>query len=64
MRDLTIMMLLFETGMRANEIIGIALSDIRWEDSQLLIRNAKGQRERFCSVTGEDEGSVTEIYRD
>ncbi len=46
-RDLTILMLLLETGIRANELVGITLSDIRWEDSQLLIRNAKGQRERL-----------------
>jgi integrase/recombinase XerD len=46
-RDLTILMLLLETGIRANELVGLSLSDIRWEDSQLLIRNAKGYRERL-----------------
>ncbi|MBD7965378.1 tyrosine-type recombinase/integrase [Fictibacillus norfolkensis] len=46
-RDLTIMMLLLETGIRANELVGLSLGDIRWDDSQLLIRNAKGHRERL-----------------
>ncbi|CRK82997.1 site-specific integrase/recombinase [Neobacillus massiliamazoniensis] len=40
-RDYTIMLLLLETGIRANEAKGLTLADIRWEDSLICIRNAK-----------------------
>ncbi|MDK7669539.1 tyrosine-type recombinase/integrase [Cytobacillus oceanisediminis] len=46
-RDYTILLLLLETGVRANELVGITTEDIRWEDSTILIRNTKGHRERL-----------------
>ncbi|MFJ8257572.1 tyrosine-type recombinase/integrase [Peribacillus asahii] len=46
-RDYTILLLLLETGIRANELVGISVDDIRWEDSMILIRNTKGHRERL-----------------
>lgn len=46
-RDYTIMLLLLETGIRANELVGITIDDIRWEDSMILVRNTKGHRERL-----------------
>ena len=50
-RDYTIMMLLLETGIRANECANISISDVRFKDSVILIRNAKGQSERFVPIT-------------
>ncbi|XLP21911.1 tyrosine-type recombinase/integrase [Bacillus toyonensis] len=49
-RDYTMMMLLLETGIRANELVGLSLADIRWEDSLLCIRNAKSYRERLVPI--------------
>ncbi|WP_020062802.1 tyrosine-type recombinase/integrase [Bacillus sp. 123MFChir2] len=49
-RDYTIMMLLLETGIRANELVGLSLADIRWEDSLLCVRNAKSYRERLVPI--------------
>jgi integrase/recombinase XerD len=49
-RDYTMMLLLLETGIRANETIGITLADIRWEDSLICIRNAKSYRERLVPI--------------
>jgi integrase/recombinase XerD len=46
-RDYTIMMLMLETGIRVNELAGLSLSDIRWEDELICIRNAKSYRERL-----------------
>jgi integrase/recombinase XerD len=46
-RDYTLMLLLLETGVRANELVGVTVDDIRWEDSMILIRNTKGHRERL-----------------
>lgn len=49
-RDYTIMLLLLETGIRANEAVGLTLADIRWEDSLICIRNAKSYRERLVPI--------------
>ncbi|MDQ0233021.1 tyrosine-type recombinase/integrase [Metabacillus malikii] len=49
-RDYTIMLLLLETGIRANEAIGLTLADIRWEDSLICVRNAKSYRERLVPM--------------
>ncbi|MEK4284023.1 MULTISPECIES: tyrosine-type recombinase/integrase [Ureibacillus] len=49
-RDYTIIMLLLETGIRANELIGIQVTDIIWHDKVIRIRNAKGQYERFVPI--------------
>lgn len=46
-RDYTIMMLMLETGIRVNELEGLSLNDIRWEDDLICIRNAKSYRERL-----------------
>ena len=49
-RDYTIMMLMLETGIRINELVGLSVKDIRWEDSLLVIRNAKSYRERQVPI--------------
>ncbi|HDR7643856.1 tyrosine-type recombinase/integrase [Bacillus mycoides] len=49
-RDYTIMMLMLETGIRVNELVGLSVKDIRWEDSLLVIRNAKSYRERQVPI--------------
>ncbi|EKN67073.1 site-specific integrase/recombinase [Neobacillus bataviensis LMG 21833] len=52
-RDYTIMMLFLETGIRVNELIGLEVSDIRWEDNLICIRNAKSYRERLVPIQKE-----------
>ncbi|USK45508.1 tyrosine-type recombinase/integrase [Cytobacillus oceanisediminis] len=52
-RDYTIMLLFLETGMRVNELAGLSLADIRWEDNLLCIRNAKSYRERLVPIQNE-----------
>lgn len=49
-RDYTIMLLLLETGIRVNELVGLSLNDIRWEDNLIRIRNAKSYRERLVPI--------------
>ncbi|KJR44984.1 Phage-related integrase/recombinase [Desulfosporosinus sp. I2] len=39
------------TGVRISELVGIDLSDIKWDDRIILIRNAKGGFERFVPFT-------------
>lgn len=50
-RSHTIMLLLLETGVRANELVHIYVEDIRWEDSMILIRETKGHRQRLVPFT-------------
>ena len=52
-RDYTIMMLLLETGIRVNELSGLTLADVRWEDNLICIRNAKSYRERLVPIQKE-----------
>jgi integrase/recombinase XerD len=47
------MMLFLETGIRVNELHGLSIADIRWEDSLLRIRNAKTYRERLVPIQRE-----------
>ena len=52
-RDYTIMMLMLETGIRVNELVGLSLNDVRWEDGLICIRNAKSYRERLVPIQSE-----------
>ncbi|WHX62762.1 tyrosine-type recombinase/integrase [Peribacillus frigoritolerans] len=52
-RDYTIMLLFLETGIRVNELTGLTIADIRWEDNLICIRNAKSYRERLVPIQTE-----------
>ncbi|MCA0992964.1 tyrosine-type recombinase/integrase [Pseudalkalibacillus hwajinpoensis] len=52
-RDYTIMLIFLETGVRVNELTGLSLADIRWEDNLICIRNAKSYRERLVPIQSE-----------
>jgi integrase/recombinase XerD len=49
-RDYTMILLLIETGIRAKELVGIKVDDIKWEDSTIHIRDAKGYKERLVPI--------------
>src|SRR5690625_4231645 len=42
-RDYVIMIVLLETGIRLRELTDIDIHDIRWQDSQILIRGKNGE---------------------
>ncbi len=48
-RDYTIMLLMIETGVRARELCGITVKDIRWDDNQIRI-DGKGYKERLVPI--------------
>ncbi|MED4354461.1 tyrosine-type recombinase/integrase [Schinkia azotoformans] len=52
-RDLTIMMLYLECGVRANEMINICVSDIDFTNNRILVRNTKGYKQRFVPIQDE-----------
>lgn len=49
-RDKTIMLFLLETGVRANELIGVKVADIIWTQKVVRITNTKGGYERFVPI--------------
>ncbi|HBV96177.1 MAG: integrase [Peptococcaceae bacterium BICA1-7] len=52
-RDRTVFEILYDTGIRANELLNIKLSDIRWDTQQIWIRKGKGKKDRFVLFTAE-----------
>ncbi|MCG2794918.1 MAG: tyrosine-type recombinase/integrase [Actinomycetia bacterium] len=46
-RDLAIVLVLLDTGIRASECCNLSLGDIDLNGQSLLIRNGKGQKQRF-----------------
>lgn len=49
-RDYTILLLFIETGVRVNELAGIAVNDIDFANGNIRIRNAKSYRERLVPI--------------
>lgn len=49
-RDYTIILLFIETGVRVNELAGIAVTDIDFSNGTVRIRNAKTYRERLVPI--------------
>lgn len=49
-RDKTILMVLLDTGVRANELCQINIEDINLTDSSILIRQGKGRKPRFVFI--------------
>jgi integrase/recombinase XerD len=49
-RDYTILLLFIETGVRVNELAGIAVNDIDFSNGNIRIRNAKSYRERLVPI--------------
>lgn len=60
-RDKTIITLLARLGLRAGEIVRIALEDIDWTEGRLLVRAGKTNRERVLPLA-EDVGRVIVRY--
>jgi len=50
LRDYTMMMFLLETGIRVKEICGIKINDVNLNDGIVLIREAKGYKERNVPI--------------
>jgi len=49
-RDIVIILLFLDTGIRVSELIDIELDDVKLEDGHILIRNGKGNRERVVPI--------------
>ncbi len=49
LRDLTILMLMIETGIRISELVGIGLYDVNWREGLILV-DGKGNKQRQVPI--------------
>lgn len=49
----TVIEVLYTTGVRVSELLGIQIGDIKWDSRQIWIRKGKGNKERFVLFTPE-----------
>lgn len=47
LRDYTMLLLLFETGLRVKELVNVRVDDIKFDDNMIRVRNPKGSQERL-----------------
>jgi len=51
-RDLALVLVLLDTGIRASECCNLTIDDVDLDSKSLLIRNGKGQKERYVFFSG------------
>ncbi len=54
LRNLCLLTLMLNTGLRASELLNIKIRDIDWHDGRLRVREGKGKRDRILWVGGDD----------
>ncbi len=54
LRDLAIISLMLNTGLRASEVLNIYINDIDWISGKLIVRSGKGKRDRIIWINEED----------
>ncbi|MBK3496992.1 tyrosine-type recombinase/integrase [Viridibacillus sp. YIM B01967] len=57
-RDLTLMMMFLETGVRANEMAHIQIHNIDFDRDRILVTNTKGYKQRFVPIQKEMQGQL------
>jgi site-specific recombinase XerD len=49
-RTRTILLVLFDTGLRASELCGLRSEDVNWEAQSIIVRETKGDNQRVVSL--------------
>jgi site-specific recombinase XerD len=49
-RDVAMLAVLLDTGLRASELCGLMLADVDWREGRLLVRHGKGNKERVVGL--------------
>jgi integrase/recombinase XerD len=65
-RDLTILLLFLDSGLRVSELVGIQLDDVNLREGCITIRQGKGQKERVIpigSIVQKSLWKYTNLYR-
>jgi integrase/recombinase XerD len=62
-RDLTIMKLMLDIGVRVNELINIDVYDVKLDDSMVHVRKTKGYNERMLPISTEMREQIKKYIR-
>ncbi|MGE7907535.1 tyrosine-type recombinase/integrase [Peribacillus sp. NPDC094092] len=62
LRDYTLMLLLLETGIRVNELVGIDLSNVRLKEGGYSHQTLQNVPRKDCSHPKNYEGAIREVY--
>lgn len=58
-RDFALLLLLYSTGIRASELLGLQVPDINWDQSMVTVRRGKGGKPRVVPLGRMVERAVT-----
>ena len=62
-RDLALLSLMFNTGARVSEIVGVQNGDLRLTAPCSVLLRGKGQKERTCSALAGNRGPPAKTHR-
>lgn len=57
-RDLAIVMLMLQTGLRVSELVNLKLDDIAFDKKEILVRQGKGRKDRVVPLVGQAREAV------
>ena len=60
-RNLTLISLLFSTGLRRNEVINVKVSDVDISENSLLVREGKGNKQRIVYYSDEMKAMLSDF---
>ena len=61
-RNRAIILLFLDTGMRALELLRVAVDDVHWESRRIHIRHGKGRKQRVVPVRGRARGGAARLH--
>jgi integrase/recombinase XerD len=63
-RDYAILLLLARLGLRASEVVGMELEDIRWRSAEMIIRGKGGRRDCMPLLSDIGEALTSYLHKD
>ena len=63
-RDYAILLLLARLGLRASEVVGLELNDIRWRSAEIIVRGKGGRRDRMPLLSDIGEAFASYLQQD
>jgi site-specific recombinase XerD len=63
-RDYVVLLLLARLGLRASEVVGMELDDIRWRSAEVIIRGKGGTQDRMPLLADIGEAMASYLHKD
>jgi integrase/recombinase XerD len=54
LRDLSMIRLMLNAGLRASEVLNISVGDVDWTSGKLIVKHGKGKKDRIVWINEED----------